>query len=128
VSGVGVASAPVTTGFNDHLVARWTNAFASWLAHAPLLGKVFGRRLVVIRYVGRRSGKVFETPVAYSRRDGEIWIGVGWPDKKSWWRNFLGAGGALTLVGLDGTDQRGHGVAERDAAGQVCVKVRLDAR
>jgi hypothetical protein len=109
-------------------VARWTNAFAGWLAQAPLLGKVFGRKLVVIRYVGRRSGNVFQTPVAYWRHDGEIWIGVGWPDRKSWWRNFLGEGAPITLVGLDGADRQGHGVAERDSAGRVFVKVRLDSR
>jgi hypothetical protein len=118
----------VTTGFNERLFIRWSNAFAAWLANAPLLGKVVGRKLVVIRYVGRRSGKVFETPVAYSRRDGGVTIDVSFPDKKSWWRNFLGEGGPITLVGLDGADQHGYAVTERDSAGHVSVKVRLDAR
>ena len=94
----------VTTGFNERLFIRWSNAFAAWLANAPLLGKVVGRKLVVIRYVGRRSGKLFETPVAYSRRDGGVTIDVSFPDKKSWWRNFLGEGGPITLVGLDGAE------------------------
>ena len=114
----------VSTEFND--LIRRANPFASWLATAPLLGKVFGRKLVVIRYVGRRSGKEFEIPVAYSRRDGGIRIDVGWPDRKSWWRNFLGKGGPITLVGLDGADQAGHAVTERDSAGHVWVNVKLD--
>jgi hypothetical protein len=118
----------VTTGPNDRLFVRWSNAFVTWLANAPLLGKVMSRKFVVIRYVGRRSGKVFETPVAYSRRDDGVVIGVAFPDNKSWWRNFLGEGGPITLVGLDGADQRGHAVAERDSAGHVSVRVRLDTR
>jgi len=55
-------------GLNDRPFVRWVNAFFSELAKVPLLGSVIRRRLIVIRYVGRRSGKTFETPVSYSRR------------------------------------------------------------
>jgi hypothetical protein len=81
--------------------------------------------LVVIRYTGRRSGKTFETPVGYRRSGDDIVIGVMMPDRKVWWRNFLGEGGPITFVVLDGIDRTGHAIAERDAAGRVAVKVRL---
>jgi hypothetical protein len=55
----------------------------------------------------------------------EIRIGVQMPDVKTWWRNFLGAGGPLTLR-LNGTDRPGHAVAERDERNRVTVTVRLD--
>lgn len=48
------------------------------------------------------------------------------PDAKQWWRNFLGDGGQLTLVGLDGQDRTGHAVAVRDGRGRVTVSVQLD--
>jgi hypothetical protein len=41
-----------------------------------------------------------------------VTIGVAFPDHKSWLRNFLGDGGTITLVGLDG-------------AGRVAVRVRF---
>jgi hypothetical protein len=112
-------------GYNDRPFVRGMNAVFSYLAHVPLLGSVIRRRLIPIRYVGRRSGKTFETPVAYSRRGDEVTIVVAFADQKSWWRNFLGDGGTITLVGLDGADRSGHAVAVRDSAGRVEVKVRL---
>jgi hypothetical protein len=112
-------------GLNDRPIVRWINAFFRGLAEAPLLGGVVRRKFIVIRYVGRRSGKTFETPVAYSRRGDAVTIAVSWPDQKSWWRNFLGEGGPITLVGLDGADRQGHGVASRDSSGGVAVRVQL---
>jgi hypothetical protein len=112
-------------GLNDRPIARGVNAFFSRLAYVPLLGSVIRRRLIVIRYVGRRSGKTFETPVAYSRRGDDVTIGVAFPDNKSWWRNFLGDGATITLVGLNGANRSGHGIATRDSAGRVAVRVRF---
>ena len=47
------------------------------------------------------------------------------PDSKNWWRNFLGDGGPITLVGFDGADRKGHAVPHRDERGRVTVTVRL---
>jgi hypothetical protein len=46
-------------------------------------------------------------------------------DAKTWWRNFVGDGGPLTLR-LDGDERSGHAVAERDQQGRVTVHMRLD--
>jgi len=86
---------------------------------------VLGGSFVEISYVGRRSGKKFSTPVNYRRSGQDIVIGVAMADKKSWWRNFLGEGGPITLH-LNGVDRSGHAVATRDVRGRVTVKVRLD--
>jgi hypothetical protein len=111
---------------SDSTVVRAVNSVAVALIDAPVLGGVVRRVFVVIRYVGRRSGKTFEIPVAYRRRsDGTIVINVSAPDAKSWWRNFLGEGGPLTLLNFDGTDRTGHAVAHRDERGKVSVSVRL---
>jgi hypothetical protein len=48
------------------------------------------------------------------------------PDNKTWWRNFLGEGGPITLLKLDGADRTGHAVTERDENGRVKVTVELD--
>jgi hypothetical protein len=100
------------------------NAVTAKLIDVPLLGNVVRRNLVVISYVGRRSGKKFTTPVNYRRVGDEVVIHVGLPGAKTWWRNFLGAGGPITLR-LNGTHRTGHAVATRDDQGRVTVTVKL---
>jgi hypothetical protein len=96
------------------------------LIDAPVVGPFVRRGLINIRYVGRRSGKTIETPVGYRRSGDTITINVMSPDAKSWWRNFLGEGGSITLRKLDGADRTGHAVADRDEKGRVTVTVQLD--
>jgi hypothetical protein len=109
----------------DSPLVRIVNGVAVSLINAPVVGRVVGRGLVVISYVGRRSGKTFEIPVGYRRSGGDIVIGVSAPDSKNWWRNFLGEGGPITLLNFNGRDRSGHAVANRDARGKVSVTVRL---
>ncbi len=65
------------SGFNRFMV-RW---LASPLGH--LSGKV-----VLVRYVGRISGRQRQLPVNCERFEGAYLIRVGRPDEKRWWRNF----------------------------------------
>ncbi|MEJ2869678.1 nitroreductase/quinone reductase family protein [Actinomycetospora sp. OC33-EN08] len=81
--------------------------------------------LAVLTYTGRRSGQVYSLPVAY-RRDGDhVWIGIGAPGQKTWWRNFLGDGGPVSLR-VGGEDRSGHARAVRDGGSDVHVEVELD--
>jgi len=96
------------------------------LIDAPVVGSLVRRGVINIRYIGRRSGKTIETPVGYRRSGDTITINVMSPDAKSWWRNFLGEGGPITLLKLDGQDRTGHAVTDRDANGRVTVTVQLD--
>lgn len=107
-------------------VVGFVNAGAARLIHAPVLGPLVRRSMVVIRYTGRRSQQTFETPVNYQRSGDDVVIRVMAPDQKTWWRNFTGAGGPLTLTDFGGTDRTGHAVAERDDRGRVTVRVRLE--
>ncbi|KQY39053.1 MULTISPECIES: nitroreductase/quinone reductase family protein [Nocardia] len=102
------------------------NAGVVALTEAPVIGKVLGKSFAQISYVGRRSGRTFTTPVNYRHSGDEYIIGVAMPDKKQWWRNFLGAGGPVSLR-IDGVDHSGHAVAQRDPKGRVTVRVHLDA-
>jgi hypothetical protein len=110
----------------DSPVVRIVNAVFVALIDAPVLGSLVRRGLINIRYVGRRSAKTFQTPVGYRRSGDTLTISVGSPDAKSWWRNFLGEGGPITLLKLDGQDRTGHAVAHRDENGRVSVTVQLD--
>ena len=107
-------------------VVPMVNRLAVALLDAPVLGRIVGRGLVKIRYVGRPSGKTVELPVGYRRSGGDVIIGVAAPDAKTWWRNFLGEGGSITLLKLDGADRTGHALADRDDDGRVTVTIQLD--
>jgi len=100
------------------------NAPVAAMANSPRLGARLRRSVTMITYTGRRSGRTFSTPVAYRRRGDEIEIAANLPDAKTWWRNFVGEGGPVSLT-LDGAEREGHAVAHRDDKGRVTVHVRL---
>ena len=106
-------------------VARPFNAVVEKLVTSRRWGPKVGGSLTMISYVGRRSGRTFRTPVGYKRSGDEVVIGVEFADAKSWWRNFLGDGGPIT-VELDGAARTGHAVATREGRRRASVRVRLD--
>jgi hypothetical protein len=108
--------APAVRGMNAGVVA---------LSKAPWIGPRVSRVITEITYVGRKSGRTITTPVGYVRSGDEVTIGVSMPDQKSWWRNFLGDGGPISIR-LDGVERSGHAVTRRDEKGGVSVRIRLD--
>ena len=112
-------------GIFDSPIAGIVNKMLVGLIDAPVIGPFVRRAMINIRYVGRRSGKTIETPVGYRRSGDKIVINVMSPDNKTWWRNFSGDGGPITLLKLDGQDRTGHAVADRDAQGRVSVTVSM---
>jgi hypothetical protein len=110
--------------FGSPIVGLMNKLFIA-LIDAPVVGPVVRRGMINIRYVGRRSGKTIETPVGYRRTADGLIINVMSPQNKTWWRNFLGDGGEITLLKFDGRDRTGHAIANRDPKGAVSVAVRL---
>ena len=82
-------------------------------------------RVAMITYTGRRSGRRHSTPVMYRRSGERVTVQVALADDKSWWRNFLGGGGPVTLQ-LAGGDRTGHAFARRTSPGMAEVVVDLD--
>ncbi|MDR7275388.1 hypothetical protein [Catenuloplanes atrovinosus] len=105
-------------------IVHHVNSCAVALQDSPRLGPLVRRRMTVVSYVGRRSGRAFSTPVAYVRTPDGVRINVAIPDTKRWWRNFTGAGGPLT-VRLDGFDRPGHATAVRLNDRRAVVTVRF---
>jgi hypothetical protein len=52
------------------------------------LGRRPGRRLAVVRYTGRRTGRPHELVAQYVRDGATVWVLVGAPGRKTWWRNL----------------------------------------
>lgn len=100
------------------------NAPVTALLDTGPLGRLLNRNVVILEYTGRRSGRTFSMPVAY-RRDGDrLVVGANMPEAKTWWRNFLGAGGPVN-VRLADSVRPGHAVATRDSRGRVTVTVEF---
>jgi deazaflavin-dependent oxidoreductase (nitroreductase family) len=60
------------------------NRIVRGLLRTPLLCRVVGARLLTIYVVGRKSGRRFAVPVAYTRHDGWLLVGTSFP----WARNL----------------------------------------
>jgi deazaflavin-dependent oxidoreductase (nitroreductase family) len=89
-------------------------------AHRLLSGN-----LALISVTGRRSGRVYTFPVGYRREGEAVTIGVGWPERKRWWRN-LREPGRVTLR-LAGQTRTGVARAIGDETTGVRVEVSLDS-
>jgi deazaflavin-dependent oxidoreductase (nitroreductase family) len=60
------------------------NRLVRGLLRTPLLCRVVGSRLVTLYIVGRKSGRRYTVPVAYTRHDGILLIGTSF----AWGRNL----------------------------------------
>jgi deazaflavin-dependent oxidoreductase (nitroreductase family) len=56
------------------------NRIMRGLLRTPLLAQLVGSRLLTLYVVGRKSGRRYYVPVAYTRHDGDLLIGTpfGW--------------------------------------------------
>ena len=59
---------------------RTVNLLIRALLRAPLLCRLTGRRLIIVYVVGRKTGRRFAVPVAYTRHEGALLVGTpfGW--------------------------------------------------
>jgi len=64
----------------------WVNALVKGLLRTPGLQSWLGRRLALITWTGRRSGRRYTTPVSYSRSDGRVIVLT--KRFRPWWHNF----------------------------------------
>lgn len=83
------------------------------MLRVPLVSKLPGRRLVLLEIVGRRSGKRYELPVAYTQQGADLLVGTPF----AWGRN-LRTGDTINIV-LMGTPQQADVVAITDHDGVI---------
>lgn len=78
-------------------------------------GARLGRRLAVVEYQGRRTGKHRQLVTHYTQDGPKVSIEVGMAERKTWWRNFRAPQPlCLRLAGHD-YDAIGHVVREGSA-------------
>lgn len=73
------------------------NPFMKWLLRSPLHG-VVSRMYLLITFTGRKSGKVYTTPVQYAQDGNTLYIITS--EGYTWWKNLRG--GAQVQVHLRG--------------------------
>lgn len=96
----------------------WYNRIISWLLRSPLHG-LLSKNIMLIRVTGRKSGRIYTTPVNYVRDGGILWVTSF--RNRTWWRNLKG--GAPVSVLLEGKELRGQGLAivdAKDVAESLC--------
>lgn len=106
--------------FMNHVynpIVRWLlqSRFHSWLSKDVLL----------IALTGKKSGKEYITPVQYASEGSVVWIVVGWPENKRWWRNLVG--GAPVRLCLQRQWQAGNAVVFEGESGRQGVIEALRA-
>jgi F420H(2)-dependent quinone reductase len=73
-------------------VSIWAASHMANPVLRPLLRSPAGRRLAtrlaLIRYRGRRTGRVYELPVQFARDGSRVWVLPGSAEHKTWWRNM----------------------------------------
>lgn len=63
------------------------NAFVEAVLTSPL-HRLLSGKLLLIRYLGSRSGTEFTVPVQFADTHSGLVVVVGEPDTTTWWRNF----------------------------------------
>ena len=90
--------------------------FMSWLLRSPIHGLISGS-ILLITYIGRRSGKEYSAPLNYVRDGNKLWVTS--VRTRTWWRNFREEWPIRVL--LQGNEIEGWGVAiaEQDALSEA---------
>ncbi|MGF6887009.1 deazaflavin-dependent oxidoreductase (nitroreductase family) [Nocardia sp. GAS34] len=91
------------------------NGFVGLLLRVPGLGSIVGRRLLVLHVVGRKSGKRYDIPVAYTRHEDALLIGTA---LHPWVKN----------IRKDAPVRVSMGGRPRTAAAEVCTDVETVMR
>lgn len=91
------------------LLIKAQNPLMKWLLRSPLHGVVSGR-YVLLTFTGRKSGKIYMTPVQYIQAGEELYIITS--EGYTWWKNLRG--GAEVMLHLRGKDYPGHAITSTD--------------
>jgi hypothetical protein len=86
----------------QNFLNKIANPWMKWLLRSPLHSIVSGR-IVLIEFIGRKSGKTYRTPTMYAPTSDGIVISTSRDYR--WWRNL--SGGAQVCLWLRGHERRG---------------------
>jgi hypothetical protein len=124
---IAAKSAPKTAQTKSSDPPKWFTNLLKFLLRTPL-HIIFSKSIMLLQFRGRKSGKVYSTPVSYLREGDVVTAFTDSP----WQRNLLG--GAPVTLYLKGKAVKGVAkvINDRDAVtkglSHFLSRVRLDAR
>jgi deazaflavin-dependent oxidoreductase (nitroreductase family) len=100
---------------------KQVNRIIRGLLRAPLVSRLVGSRLVTVYVVGRKSGRRYAVPVAYTRHEGDLLIGTPF----GWGRNLrTGEAATIRLKGRRRLADVRVMTEEREVTGAYAVMAR----
>ena len=102
---------------------RTANPVVRAVLSSPL-HPLLSRGLALITVTGRRSGHRYTFPVGYRQEGDRVIVGVGWPERKRWWRNLKD--GDRVEIRIRGHRRAGQAQALGDERTGVTVEIQLD--
>jgi deazaflavin-dependent oxidoreductase (nitroreductase family) len=83
----------------------WYNSMMIWFLRSPFHA-LLDISIMLVTVTGRKSGKIYSTPVNYLRDGNLLWVTS--TRSRTWWRNLRG--GAQLNVLLAGQSMKAYGV------------------
>jgi hypothetical protein len=96
------------------------NPTVRFLLRSPIHG-FWSKSLMLITFTGRKSQRVYTTPVRYLQRGDAVWAFTSTENK--WWKNLID--GATVSLRIQGKDRRYRAEARADAHDQVRDALRI---
>ena len=93
------------------------NDFMAWVLRSPFHG-MLSNGMMIITVTGRKTGKIYTTPVGYYEEGGYLWIVTN--RERTWWKNLQG--GANVGLLLKRKPVQGTADTELD---EKCVETRM---
>ena len=97
-------------------VPPYLNQAMKFVLRSPVHG-VVSKSVTLLTFTGRKSGKIYTTPVSYSQYEDQVYVFT----HADWWKNLRG--GALVTLCIRGREVQG--LAEPIAEDKVAVAAGL---
>jgi hypothetical protein len=86
------------------------NVFIETFLRLPVVHRVLSKEMLLITFVGRKSGKAYTTPVGYWRDGNTVWLMT--KRYRKWWHNFEQP--APVTLWMEGRNHNGQAIAHTD--------------
>jgi deazaflavin-dependent oxidoreductase (nitroreductase family) len=80
----------------NQLVPKFVKLFFMVVLHTPLIHPLLSGRWASLEFTGRRTGRIYRTPIAYARDGESVYITTDSP----WWKNLRGGARVRLLIRL----------------------------
>lgn len=94
------------------LFPRLVKLFFMVVLHTPLIHRLLSSRWASLEFVGRKTGKIYRTPIAYHREDDRAYITTG----SRWWLNLKGGAQVRMLIRLRAYVGNSYPISDRPEA------------